>query len=44
MMDYDYSPIDVINESGKWISTYRYEPYLKNGSILNLICASMLFS
>lgn len=29
MMDYDYSPIDVINESGKWISTYRYEPYLK---------------
>lgn len=27
--DYSTSPIDVIDSSGKWVSTYRYEPYLK---------------
>lgn len=29
MKDFAPNPIDVVDESGKWVSTYRYEPYLQ---------------
>lgn len=29
LLDYSTKPIDIISEEGEWISTYRYEPFLK---------------
>ncbi len=29
MIDYSTNPIDIVDDDGNWVSTFRYEPYLK---------------